>query len=295
MGPPRDKWRFGALLLALAACGLLTALHARSAARRQTDPVSRTVRDQGLVPAQTLVARLGQHWHLSVGSLLSGPRLARENADLNKRVLELSAQNNDLRTAQAENARLKHLLGFEQASLRPLLAAQVTALKPNADFDTLILNQGSARGVHPRSVVLSPSGALVGQVLESSPGSSNVLLLSDSGSSVGALVQNHSLHEPIGLCQGVGEGRMQVTYLRSDARLHVGDAVVTSGLGGVFPPAIPLGTISSLSVDKTRSLQTAVLRPAADFDHLEEAFVIQTAPPSAAPTSSAPAPGGRPQ
>lgn len=283
MRPPREKWRLGALGLALLACGLLTALHARSAAHGQADPVSHTVQDRGLVPTQTLVARMGQRWHLSVGSLLSGPKLARENAALSAQVLELSAQNNDLRTAQAENARLRQLLGFEQASLRPLLAAQVTALKPNPHFDTLTLNRGSSRGVHPRSVVLSPSGALAGQALDVSPGSCTVLLLSDSGSSVGAVVENHTPHGPIGLCQGIGGGRMQVTYLRSDAKLHVGDPVITSGLGGVFPPGLPLGTVESVSVDKTRSLQTASLRPAADFDHLEEAFVIQTPPGAGLP------------
>ncbi len=281
MRPPREKWRLGALLLALLACGLLTALHARSAAHGQADPVSRTVQDRGLVPAQTLVARMGQRWHLSAGSLLSGPKLARENAALSAQVLELSAQNNDLRTAQAENARLRQLLGFQQVSLRPLLAAQVTALKPNPHFDTLTLNRGSSRGVHPRSVVLSPSGALAGQALDVSPGSCTVLLLTDSGSSVGAVVENHTPHGPIGLCQGIGGGRMQVTYLRSDAKLHVGDPVITSGLGGVFPPGLPLGTVESVSVDKTRSLQTALLHPASDFDHLEEAFVIQTPPPGA--------------
>ncbi len=285
MRPPRDKWRLGALGLALLACGLLTALHARSAARGQADPVTRTVQDRGLVPAQSLVARLGQRWHSSAGSLLSGPKLARENAALSAQVLELSAQNNGLRTAQAENVRLRQLLGFEQSSLKPLLAAQVTALKPNPHFDTLTLNRGGSRGVHPRSVVLSPSGALAGQVLDVSPGSSTVLLLSDSGSSVGAVVENHTPHGPVGLCQGIGGGRMQVTYLRSDAVLHVGDSVITSGLGGVFPPGVPLGTVEAVSVDKTRSLQTALLHPAADFDHLEEAFVIQS-PPS--PGASSP-------
>ena len=150
----RDNRRFGAFGLALLACGLLTALHARSASRGQADPLW-AVRDIGLVPAQTLVARIGRSWHLSAGSLLAGPKLARENAALNARVLELSSQNTDLLTAQAENIRLRRLLGFERASLRPLLAAQVSALKPNSHFDTLTLNQGSAHGVHPRSVVLS--------------------------------------------------------------------------------------------------------------------------------------------
>ena len=288
MRPERDKRPAGALALALLACGLLTALHARAVQRGQADPVTHGTRDFGLVPAQTLVARFGRAWHLSAGSLLAGPKLARENAALNARVLELSAQNNALLTAQAENVRLRRLLGFKQASMRPLLAAQVSALKPDPHFDTLTLNQGSARGVHVRSVVLSPSGALVGQVVSVSPQSCDVLLLTDAGSSVGAMVHTHAPHPPIGLCQGQGSGRMQVTYLRSDAVLHVGDAVTTSGLGGVFPAALPLGQIASLSVDKTRSLQTAVLRPAADFDHLEEAFVIESLPPSPLPPRQAP-------
>ena len=301
MRPVRDKRPAGALLLALLACGLLTALHARSVQRGQADPVSGKVRDLGLVPGQTLVERLGRSWHLSAGSLLAGPKLARENAALNARVLELSSQNNSLLAAQAENARLRQLLGFEQVSTRPLLAAQVTALKPSPHFDTLTLNQGSAHGVHPRSVVLSPSGALVGQVLDVSPQSCTVLLLTDTESSVGALVHNHTPHDPVGLCQGQGSGRMQVTYLRSDAKLHVGDTVSTSGLGGVFPGALPVGQISSVFVDKTRSLQTALLRPAADFDHLEEAFVIQSlpkpaspAPAPVAPAPQAPAPASAP-
>ncbi len=284
----RDKRRVGALLLALLACGLLTALHARSAQRGQADPVSYLVRDRGLVPAQALVARLGRFWHLSAGSLLSGPKLARENAALNARVLELSAQNNGLLAAQSENVRLRRLLGFEQTSVRPLLAAQVSALKPNAHFDTLTLNQGSAHGVHARSVVLSPNGALVGQVLDVSPQSCDVLLLTDADSSVGALIHNHTPHWPIGVCQGQGSGLMRVTYLRSSAALHVGDVVTTSGLGGVFPGNIPLGQVSSVSVDKARSIQTVVLHSAADFDHLEEAFIIQSLPPKPPAPSSGP-------
>lgn len=289
MRPERDNRHVGVFLAALLACGLLTALHGRAAQHDRIDPVSGMVRDRGLVPGQTVVAKLGQFWHLSVGSLFEGPRLAKQNAALSTRVLELSAQNNSLLTAQAENARLRQLLGFEQASLRPLLAAQVTALKPNAHFDTLTLNQGSAHGVHARSVVLSPGGVLVGQVLNVSAYSCDVLLLTDADSSVGAVILNHTPHGPVGVCQGQGSGRMQVTYLRSDALLHVGDAVSTSGLGGVFPGALPLGKISSILVDKTRSLQTAVLKPAADFDHLEEAFLIQPGfarPPPASPAAA---------
>ncbi len=290
MRPERDNRRGGTLLLLLVLCGLLTALHGRSARRGAADPVTGAVSDMGLVPAQVVAALGGRWWHLSAGSLLSGPRLARENAALKARVLDLSAQNKSLLTAQAENGRLRRLLGFEQRAPRPLLAAQVAALKPNPHSDTLILNRGSAQGIHPQSVVLAPNGALVGQVLDVSAHSCDVLLLTDSGSSVGALVHNHTPRGPIGLCQGDGAGDLRVTYLRSDTLLHVGDAVTTSGLGGVFPKSVPIGAVASISIDKTRSLQTALLRPAADYDHLEEVFVIKDTP-----TDGAGAKGGPPQ
>ena len=278
MRPERDNRRGLTFLIALFACGLLTALHARAARNGHADLVTGAVRDMGLVPGETATALLGRWWHLSAGSLLSGPRLARENADLTARSLALIAQNKELITEQAENIRLRQLLQFEQHSPRPLLAAEVAALKPNSHTDTLILNRGSCQGVHEHSIVLAPNGALVGQVLDVSPRSCTVLLLTDAASSVGALVHNHTPHGPIGLCQGDGQGHLRVTYLRSDTLLRPGDAVTTSGLGGVFPKSVPIGAVDSLSIDKTRSLQTALLRPSTDFDHLEQVFVIRDKP-----------------
>ena len=294
MRPERDNRRGGTLLAVLLACGLLTALHGRAERRGYADPVSGTVRDLALVPGQTGLAMLGQSWHLSVGSLLSGPRLARENEDLKARILDLTAQNKELLSEKGENVRLRGLLGFQQRSPRPLLAAQVVALKPDPHADTLTLDRGSAQGVHEHSVIVAPNGALVGQVLDVSPRSCTVLLLTDGESSVGALVHNHTLQGPIGLCQGDGQERLRVTYLRSDTLLHVGDAVTTSGLGGVFPKAVPIGAVQTISVDKTRSLQTALLRPSADFDHLQEVFVLQEDAPAPAPVPVALPPAASP-
>ena len=286
----RDNRRGGSLLLALLLCGLLTALHARAGRNGHADFVSGLLRDRGVVPAQVAAAHLGEWWHGHFGALLAGPGLSRQNAELQARVLALTAQNKELFSEQAENIRLRGLLGFAQRSPRQMLAAQVIALKPSTLSDTLTLNRGSASGIHPHSIVLAPNGVLVGQVLDVSPGSCDVLLLTDSLSSVGALVHNHTPRGPFGLCQGDGLGHLRVIYLDIDARLHPGDAVTTSGLGGVFPKAVPIGAIDTISVDKARSLQTVILRPSADFNHLEEVFVLldavpsQSAAPAAAPT-----------
>ncbi len=286
----RDNRRGGSLLLTLLLCGLLTAFHARAGRSGQADPISAAIHDRGLVPAQVAAAHLGEWWRSHIGAMFDGPHLARQNGELQARVMALTAQNKVLFSEQAENIRLRGLLGFQQRSSRPLLAAEVIALKPSTLSDTLTLNCGSALGVHPHSIVVAPNGALVGQVLDVSPGACDVLLLTDSLSSVGALVHNHTPRGPLGLCQGDGQGHLRVIYLMSDARLQPGDAVTTSGLGGVFPKALPIGAVDTVAPDKARSLQTALLRPSADFNHLDEVFVVQDAlPPVAAPPISTPA------
>jgi len=277
--PDRDNRRSGTLLLALLVCAALTAVHKQSQRQGLSDPVSGIVRDMGLIPAQTLTARFGDWWQGSVGSFFIAPRLARENAALQTQIVALTTQNRNLLLAQSENSRLRALLEFKQKSPYSLFAAEVVALKPNPQTDTLVLNRGLASGVRLQSIVLAPNGALVGQVVEVSAHSCTVLLLTDAQSSVGVLVNNHTPHGPVGLCQGDGQGHLQLTYLRSDTLLHPGDSAVTSGLGGIFPKDLPLGTVTTIQIDTTRSLKTATLHPAADFDHLEEVFLLRPPAP----------------
>lgn len=262
---------------ALLLCAVLTLLHRERVSAGRPDPVVAVVRDAALVPTQTLLFGLSRWWTGHVTALVQGPRLAHENARLQAEVEALRAENTGLLAAQAENARLRRALDFQRRSPRVLLAAEVVALKPSPQTDTLILNRGGG-GVHPQEVVLSPDGALVGQVLDVSAHSCSVLMLTDSGSAAGAEVVRPGVKSGqgtplIGICRGDRAGRLILTLPRIDADVRPGDRVVTSGLGTVFPQGLPLGTVISVSADKTRSVKTATVRPAVDFDHLEEAFL----------------------
>ncbi|MBV9849348.1 MAG: rod shape-determining protein MreC [Armatimonadetes bacterium] len=272
----RREWQ--GLAAALLLCAGLTALHRQRTHTGRADPVVGVVRDAALVPTQSLLFGVGQWWQGHVTALAQGPRLARENARLQAEAETLQAQNTALMAAQAENDRLRRLLGFERRSPRRLLAAEVIALKPTPQTDTLILGRGGRDGVRPQQIVLSPDGALVGQVLDVSPRACSVLLLTDTGSSAGAEIvrpgQPLKKGTPrIGICQGDRAGHLLLTFPRIDADVRPGDRVVTSGLGTVFPKGLLLGVVVSVSSDRTRSVKTAALRPAVDFDHLEEAFL----------------------
>lgn len=278
------------LALALLLCGALAALHhARSGSG---DPVSGTVRDAALVPGQTLTLRVQQWWTAHVSALGNGPRLARENAQLKAQVHALSVQARDADAAQTENARLRALLDFEAKTSRPLLAAEVLAVKPLPQADTLTLSRGRANGVRPQQIALAADGTLVGQVLDVSARSCSVLLLSDGNSSVSAqagrpvLLPTDRLVSPagrrsvktlgpVGLCQGDRTGLLLLTDLPPQADVLPGDIVTTSGLGGIFPKGLKIGVVSSVTTDRTRSVKTCRVRPSADFDHLEDAWLLQ--------------------
>ncbi len=289
--PPNSARRGLAFGLALLLCVALSILHHQSIKARGTDPVTGTVRDLGLVPAQGLTTQIGRWWHDTVTACFQGPALARRNRALAAQLHALLVQNQEMTGAQAENIRLRALLGFQQKSPMPLLAAEVVAIDPSSQTDTLILSRGSADGVRPRAVALAPNGALVGPVLDVSPHSCSVLMLTDSACSVGAQIVRHApslpltpgvmappkavavRNGPVGICQGDRAGSMVLTYLPAVADVRVGDLVTTSGLGGIYPKGIPLGRVETVTADKTRTVKTARLRPAVDLDHLEQAFL----------------------
>lgn len=290
--PERSSRRGLALLLTLLLCGGLSVLHRHSERTLSRDPVTGFVRDAALVPAQSVTMQVGRWWHLHVASVFSGPRLAQQNAALQSQVSTLTLQNQRLLAAQTENARLRRLLHYQQKAPTPLLAAEVVALKPSPQTDTLTLTRGLRDGVRPQTVVLGPNGALVGQVLEASFSSCSVLMLTDANSSVGALASRKGKAGPVGICQGGRSGHLLLTDLPREGDVRPGDAVTTSGLGGVYPQGIRIGTVLSVAFDKTRSLKTARVKPAVDFDHLEDVFLRpRPAPPD---PNALPAPDAMP-
>ena len=185
---PRDNHRGIVVLLALLICAALNAIHQANVRSHGHDPVTGIVRDAALIPAQTASVRISRWFRTNVVSLFQGPKLAHQNQVLRAKVLALSVENKQLADAQAENDRLRALLDFKRNSPKPLLAAEVTALKPSPQSDTVVLNRGIADGVHLRSIVRASNGALVGQVIDVSAHSCTALMLTDFGSSVGAQV-----------------------------------------------------------------------------------------------------------
>jgi rod shape-determining protein MreC len=199
-----------------------------------------------------------------------GRRLAAENRDLRDRVAVLEGENNQLKEAQIDLDRLRSDLGFAGAPQRKYIAADIMDMKPDPKFDTMVIGRSASDGIKPDSVVVTRDG-VVGRVSEVDPGSSVVLMLTDQKSGVGARIQRS---RAFAVCEGDNSSTLSMLGLPNTADVRVGDVVVTSGLGGVFPGGLLLGTVSEVRHDAANGGMIVRVKPQVAFDKLEQVYVI---------------------
>ena len=148
-----------------------------------------------------------------------------------------------LSTLEAENARLRGLIGLQQASPKRPTAA-VIARDPAGWWQTLLLGRGSLQGVREGNAVLAPGG-LIGLVTSVTPSTARVTLLTDPASRVGVWVGRTRHH---GLLTGLGTPRPVLRFLEKDPGVLAGDLVTTTPASTLVPPDLPVGVIQSVDI-----------------------------------------------
>jgi rod shape-determining protein MreC len=137
-------------------------------------------------------------------------------------------------------------------------------------FSHFTLDRGSAQGVQVRDVAVTPEG-LVGQVSAVAANTCRLAPLTEPASSVAVRLQRS---RDTGILEGMGGWRCEVRYLSPDASVEVGDVVLTSGLGGVFPEGLRVGAISAVKTESGAPGKTAEVRPAAQLRKLEDVLLL---------------------
>jgi len=204
------------------------------------------------------------------GSYVDLRRVRAENLRLQEEVAALRGEVRRLAEAGLENARLRRLLDLPATREFDLVTAQVIAKDTTNWFKTIMINKGSEAGVQRSLPVIAGEG-LVGRVVEVMPWTAKVQLLTDPVSSVGALLQEQRV---TGLVTGARGQTATVKYLPLMAEVRVGDVVLTSGMGGVFPKGILIGTVTATHRKSGALFQEAAIQPSVDFGRLEEVLVI---------------------
>ncbi|MCK4390560.1 MAG: rod shape-determining protein MreC [Desulfobacterales bacterium] len=166
--------------------------------------------------------------------------------------------------------RLRKLLAMKSEVPRRMLPAQVVGLDPSVWFRTIIINRGTHDGVSKGMPVIAPEG-IVGQVMAASYCHSKVLLMTDRSSAIDALVQRTRTR---GIVAGKAEDSCRLKYVVRKGEISVGDTVVSSGLDGLFPKGLRIGSVKKISRSQSGIFQDVTVRPFVDFGRLEEALVI---------------------
>lgn len=230
-------------------------------------------------------------WHTYFA--LRGAR--KDNEDLRRANDALKLQIAQLEGKAAETDRLAALLHFRQSQADiPMVAARVIGGSAGAASLAILIDRGERDGIRKDMGVITPDG-VVGKVSEAFANTSQVLLLTDEKSGVGAMLANSRIQSPVG---GVGEPLLTMKYVPNDDDVSVGERVITSGMDRIFPRDLPVGTVTDIKpgVDFKRIR----IKPAANLEKLEEVLVLLTlnplngndapAAPPTAPVASNPAP-----
>lgn len=202
--------------------------------------------------------------------------LQAENDALRQQVADLEKELRQAGADSTENARLRSLLRLqEQRSDLRLTAARVTERDSSNWASTLTLGCGADSGVAIGNCVVDAYGYMVGVITDAGLNWSTVTTVLDTSSSIGAKVFRT---EEVAVASGdlhlMARGALKLSYYDNDAQLLNGDLIVTSGLGGYYPPGLVIGSVSELCTDEGGVQQYAVLTPKSILGGLTEVFVI---------------------
>lgn len=201
--------------------------------------------------------------------------LRRENLRLKSEAAVLQRRITQLEEDVLETQRLQGLLAMRDTWHSDFVAARVVGKDATNWFKTILVDRGSRAGVRRNLPVVAPDG-LVGRVIEVTPSTAKVQLITDPVSASGALMQRTRV---TGIVIGNLDAGLRVRYLPLLADVVVGDEVVTSGMGGVFPKGIPIGHVTTVERKGGALFQEATLQPKVDLSRLEEVLILMDAEP----------------
>ena len=224
------------------------------------------------VTAITPVARGLQSGHGFVSGLwnryilLYGAR--QQSEQLRAEVDRLKLENLSLRNALGTADRLKILAGYQQMIPSQTMVATVIGAGANPNSRVVFLDKGSGAGVKPGMAVITPDG-IVGKVQSVFPGSSLMLMISDSYSGVGVILGKKRVH---GVMKGTGLNEARIDYVPNEEKVAVGEKVYTSGDDRIYPKGLLVGTVNAARPG--RDFQEITVQPGAGLNRLDEVLVV---------------------
>ena len=192
-----------------------------------------------------------------------------ENRQLKEQIEQMRLEQVRLSEDAAQARRLQTLLAFKEQFISKTVAAQVIGSSGSDLSRTVYIDKGENAGIKRDMAVITADG-IVGKVLVAYPSVSQVLLISDQSSGVGAILEKTRLQ---GVLRGTANGEVVLERVMSDEQVPVGETVLTSGGDQIFPKGLPVGTVTKVGNGKELFLNIKI-KPASDLSKLEEVLVL---------------------
>jgi rod shape-determining protein MreC len=193
-----------------------------------------------------------------------------QNEALRSQLAALREDNLQLREALVESGRLERIAEMRDDFEVPMRPAALVGVDVSPWFRSVLLDRGQDDGVFSGMPVISADG-LVGLVTATSSSAAKTMTVIDRQSAVDATVQRSRSR---GIVRGRGDDGLAFEFVARGADVLIGDLVITSELGGVYPKGVRIGRVTAVSAPGANLVQTATLEPAVDFGRLEQVFVI---------------------
>ena len=198
-------------------------------------------------------------------------RLQEENARLHTENLILHAQLQKFEALEAENVRLRNLLNSPIERGERVLIANLLSVDLDPYRHEVVINRGSRKRVFRGQPVIDAHG-VVGQVIEVTPLTATVMLITDPAHALPVQVNRNGLRS-IALGTGNME-RLSLPHIPKSADIRSGDLLVTSGLGGRFPRGYPVARVEEVVIDPGKAFAQVYARPLAELDRSREVLLI---------------------
>ena len=222
-------------------------------------------------PIQTVLARVNRATLGVWGTYRDWKNVRAENRRLRDETQRLRVEALRVTETDAENQRLRRLLTLKESLPLETMAGEIIAREWGGWVRSLTINRGRGDTVARLTAVIAPDG-LVGRIVDVRAGSSVVQVLTDPASTVGAHVVR--TRTP-GIIEGEPRGTLRFKYMARDGSgIQVGDVVVTSGLGGLFPGGIPIGRVRTIDDRGSALFSYAQVTPAVDFARIDEVLLL---------------------
>ncbi len=213
-------------------------------------------------PAQRIVSAVGHYKSIA----LENEQLKEENARLRQETYHA-------REGLQELARLHTLVRFDDKWDYPIVTSRVVGHNPGRFLTTMVINRGTEHGVHENMPVFSMNG-LVGKVSKATLNHSRVQLLVDPNLKLSVMDRKTRV---VGFLESM-DGVRLTAMVPTHAGIRPGDTLITSGLGGIFPKGIPVGTVKDVRKSDLDVMRQMDVEPFQDFTTLEEVFVMEKEP-----------------